>query len=248
MSHVRVRLQEHTAEVLLSRGKVNALDPAVIEQLGSVFESLKSQPEVRAVILSAEGKFFSFGFDIPEFLSYARDRFTGYLESFTALYRAVFSFPKPVVAALNGHTIAGGCMIALACDRVIMAEGRARIALNEITFGSTVFAGSVAMLRLRVGARADEMLYSGNLLAPREALGMGLVDEVVASDDLLARAREIAGVLGARRAEAFADIKRLLRHDVAATMARDDPASIERFVAIWYSEPTWSNLRGITIR
>ena len=198
-------------------------------------------------MLTGHGKFFSFGFDIPEFLPYSKEDFTAFLTRFAAFYRDLFIFAKPVIAALNGHAIAGGCMVALACDRAIMAEG-SKISLDEIGFGSSVFAGSVGLLQFRTGPRAADVLYSGAMYSPVEAQGIGLIDEVVATDALRDRAREIATELGSRRAAAFASLKSLLRKPVADAMAIREATSIREFVDIWYSEPTWTNLRSITIR
>jgi enoyl-CoA hydratase len=248
MSFVAVRRESGIATVVLERGKVNALNPVVVEELSAAFEALQRDAEARAVILSGSGRFFSFGFDIPEFLSYTREEFASFLTSFTTLYRTLFSYPKPLVAALNGHAVAGGCMLALAADTAIVAEGNTKISLNEITFGSSVFAGSTEMLQFRTGARASDVLYSGAMYAPAEAQKLGLVSEVVAAGALLDRAREIAGDLASKQPAAFASLKALLRKPVAEAMAAREAASIAEFVDIWYSEPTWTNLRSITIR
>ncbi|HEY0591846.1 MAG TPA: enoyl-CoA hydratase/isomerase family protein, partial [Thermoanaerobaculia bacterium] len=235
MSFVNVSRDGGIATVVLQRGKVNALNPGVVEELAAAFTALRNDPDAGGVVLTGSGKFFSFGFDIPEFLSYSREEFTDYLESFTALYRELFVFPKPLVAALNGHAIAGGCMIALTSDVAIMAEGGAKIALNELTFGASVFAGITEILRFRTGSRASEILYSGAMYPPEEARAIGLVAEVVAPERLLERAREVAGELASRRGEAFAGIKALLRAPVAESMARREAESIRQFVDIWYS-------------
>jgi enoyl-CoA hydratase len=248
MSFVAVRQESGIATVVLSRGKVNALNPAVVEELSAAFEALRGDTAARAVILTGSGRFFSFGFDIPEFLSYTREEFARFLTRFTTLYRTLFSYPKPLLAALNGHAVAGGCMLALAADTAIVAEGNAKVALNEIGFGSSVFAGSTEMLQFRTGARASEIVYSGAMYAPAEAQRLGLVSEVVPPEALLDRARAIAADLAAKPAAAFASIKALLRNPVAEAMAAREAASIAEFVDIWYSEPTWTNLRGITIR
>jgi Delta3-Delta2-enoyl-CoA isomerase len=248
MRFVDVQLLGRIATVVMERGTVNALNPVVVEELSETFGRLQSDAAVSAVVLTGRGKFFSFGFDIPEFLSFTREQFTDYLTRFTALYRDLFIYPKPLVAALNGHAIAGGCMISLACDKAIMAQGRAKISLNEIGFGSSVFAGSTEMLQFRTGSRASEVLYSAAMYSPAEAQQIGLVAEVVAPEALLDRARAIAGELASRRPAAFASIKLLLRKPVAQTMAVREAASIQEFVDIWYSEPTWTNLRSITIR
>jgi len=248
MSFVEVQLHGGIATVVLERGKVNALNPVVVEELSATFSTLQSDTAASAVVLTGRGKFFSFGFDIPEFLSYTREEFTNFLTSFTTLYRNLFIYPKPLVAALNGHAIAGGCMIALACDSAIMVQGSAKISLNEIAFGSSVFAGSTEMLQFRTGSRASDVVYSGAMYSPAEAQEIGLVAEVVAPEALLDRAREIAGELASKRPAAFASIKSLLRKPVADAMAGREAASIHEFVDIWYSEPTWTNLRSITIR
>ncbi len=248
MSFVDVRLRDGIATVVLQRGPVNALNPVVVEELSATFNGLQGAAEARAVVLTSCGKFFSFGFDIPEFLSYTREEFTRYLTSFTTLYRDLFIYPKPLVAAINGHAIAGGCMIALACDSAIMVQGSAKIALNEVAFGSSIFAGSAEMLQFRTGSRASDVLYSGAMYSPTEAREIGLIAEVVAPEALLERAREIAEELASKRPAAFASIKSLLRKPVADAMASREAASIHEFVDIWYSEPTWTNLRSIKIR
>src|SRR5262245_23482432 len=248
MSFVEVQTHDRIATVVLERGKVNALNPVVVEELSAAFSALQSDTAVGAVVLTGRGKFFSFGFDIPEFLSYPREEFANFVTSFTNLYRHLFLFPKPLVAALNGHAVAGGCMIALACDCTLIAQGSAKISLNEIAFGSSIFAGSTEMLQFRIGPRASDVVYSGAMYSPAEALEIGLVAEVVAPEALLDRAREIAGELASKRPAAFASIKSLLRKPVGDAMASREAASIHEFVDTWYSEPTWTNLRGITIR
>jgi enoyl-CoA hydratase len=201
------------------------------------------------VVLTGAGKFFSFGFDVPEFLSFTKSEFTAFLTRFTDLYAYLFRYPKPVIAALNGHTIAGGCMLAIACDHRVMVADKAKISLNEITFGASVFAGSAEMLRFLVGnAKATEILYSGAMYAPDEALRLGLVQEVVPQTDLMDRAGTIARDLAAKPAAAFAGIKSLLRGPVADEMRKREKTSIADFVEIWYTETTRAYLEDIKIR
>lgn len=107
MDFILVAKNEEVATVTLNRGKVNALNEIMVEQLKDCFADLERDRQVSSVILTGKGSFFSFGFDIPEFLSYSKDDFTRYLTKFTDLYTYLFLFPKPV-AALNGHAIAGG--------------------------------------------------------------------------------------------------------------------------------------------
>jgi enoyl-CoA hydratase/carnithine racemase len=160
----------------------------------------------------------------------------------------MFLFPKPLIAALNGHTVAGGCMLAIACDHRIMASGKAKISLNEITFGSTLPAGCVEMLRYCIGPRnAQAVLYSGALYSAEEALRLGLVDEVCPPEELLDAARKAAKDFAQREGSAFKSIKGLLRGPVAQEMARKEKDALLEFVDVWYSEATWSKLKEIRI-
>ena len=249
MSHTNITRLDEVTVLTLERGKVNALNPSVVHELAARLEELERSDEVRALVLAGTGSFFTFGFDIPEFLSYPKEEFTRFLVDFTALYRRIFLFPKPVVAALNGHTIAGGCMLALACDRRLMALGKSKISLNEIGFGASVFAGCVEMLRACVGhSRAEAVLFSGEIFEANEALGLGLIDRALPLDELPAAAVEEARLLGSRDGRAYRSIKSLLRGPVAEEIERREQASIREFADIWYSEETRANLRKIEIR
>ncbi len=248
MNFISVSKEEGIATVTLNRGKVNALNEALIEQLDSCFVDLERDQTVRAIIFTAQGKFFSFGFDIPEFLSYSKEAFIRYLTKFTNLYTSLFLFPKPVVAALNGHTIAGGCMLALACDSRIMISGKAKISLNEISFGSSVFAGSVEMLKFWVGHKnAESVLYSGAMYTAEEAIQLGLIDQISSPENMMDDARKLAQDFAAKEEVAFRALKGLLRKPVAEEMVKREKDSIQEFVDIWYSEKTWKNLEEIKI-
>ena len=248
MSFMHVSKDVEIATVTLSRGKVNALNEPMVEEITKSFEDLAIDNEVRSIIFTGSGKFFSFGFDVPEFLSYPKNDFIKYLEKFTNLYTYVFHFPKPIVAALNGHTIAGGCMLATACDYRLMVTGKAKISLNEIIFGSPVLAGSVEMLRYCVGSRnAQSILYSGTMYSAEKAFQLGLVDQVSSEDALKEDARKVAQELAQKDSLAFRCTKHLLRQPAAEQMIKREKDAILEFVDIWYSEQTWENLKAIKI-
>jgi 3,2-trans-enoyl-CoA isomerase len=248
MSFVSVSKEGEIATVTLSRGKVNALNELMVEQIDARLKDLEEDPAVKAIIVTGQGRFFSFGFDIPEFLSYSRDSFAAYLTKFTNLYTHMFILPKPLVAALNGHAIAGGCMLATACDYRLMVSGRAKISLNEITFGASVFAGSVEMLKFCVGQRhAETVLRSGAMYTAEEAHEFGLVDRVSTDESLRQEAEEVARDFAKKDVAAFRSIKALLRQPVAEEMVKREAVSIREFVDIWYSEQTRKQLEQIKI-
>src|SRR5262249_38956385 len=190
MSNIRVEHRDGIATVHLSRGKVNALIPEMVDELRVAFRELAARQDVAGVVLTGDGAFFSFGFDVPALYDLTPAAFLAFLRSFAALYTELFELPKPLVAALNGHAAAGGCMLALTAGGRGMAEGRGRMGLNEVAFGSSLFAGSVEMLRFVAGdAAASRAALGGALLEGGEALRLGLVDELVAGDRLLEVAR-----------------------------------------------------------
>jgi Delta3-Delta2-enoyl-CoA isomerase len=249
MTFVRLNIQGGIAEVRLERGKVNALNEQVVDELSGCFRELASDSRVRGTLLTGTGKFFSFGFDIPEFMGAPKESFARYLEKFTGLYRDLFAHPKPVVAAINGHAVAGGSMLATACDARVMVKENAKIGLNEIGFGSSLFAGSLALLRFWVGERrAQEVVYSGALYTADQALALGLVDATVGEAALLDEARRRLQEHTARSPAAFRSIKLLLRQPILEEIQRREAGSVREFVEIWYSAETRRELEKIKIR
>ncbi len=243
---VETSVDDGIATIRIHRHKVNALVPEVLEELRSTLGAMES--DSRAVILTGTGPFFSFGWDVPHMLKWPRPRFGAFVSSFCELYRELFLYSKPVIAALNGHAVAGGCMLALAADCRVMASEKAKLSLNEITFGASVFAGFVEMLRFHVDGRtAARVLNTGEMLDADEATALGLVDRVESTEHVIAAALEMAIQLS-KNPETFSSIKRLLRGGVGERMAALEPKSIEEFLDIWYSRSTQEQIARITIR
>jgi enoyl-CoA hydratase len=249
MTHLELTRDRGISILAMRRGKVNALNVEMVSELHAGLSEIEADESIRALILTGHGRFFSFGLDVPELYPLPPEAFARFLGDFTRLYTRIYGFPKPVLAAVNGHAIAGGGMLALACDRRLMASEGARIGLNEITFGSSVFAGSVEMLRALVGqARAEQVLFSGGMYPAEEARDLGLVDRIVPVADLLPATFEEARALAERSSTAYGHLKRMLRGPALEAMRRREADSILEFVAIWYSDATREQLRRIQIR
>ncbi|MGH7891009.1 MAG: enoyl-CoA hydratase/isomerase family protein [Thermodesulfobacteriota bacterium] len=249
MEYVQLSVDDGIATVAINRPKVNAINEQVVSELRDVFLELARDTGIRAVILTGKGSFFSFGFDIPGFMDYPKEAFHRFIMSFSDLVQRIFVFPKPVIAALNGHTVAGGCVLAIACDRRVMVTGKAKIALNELTLGASVFTSIAEILKFTVGPRkAQLLLYTGKMNSAEEALTLGLVDKVVSEEDIndaaVSAARELAGW----DVFAFGSVKRLLRKDALDRIENHEKGSVSDFVDIWYSENTWEKLKKIEIR
>jgi 3,2-trans-enoyl-CoA isomerase len=238
-------VKSSTTTLTLSRGKVNAINPELASELLAQLKGLEKDPSVNAVILTGAGKFFSFGFDLPEMMDWPREKFGPFIYQFSDLLTYMFLYPKPLIAAVNGHATGGGCMLAIACDHRIMVEGKAKIALNEVNFGASVFAGSVEMLRFWTGSRhAWKVLSTGAMFVAGEAKDMGLVDAVVPETDLMPTCEKLAAELGANPLPAFAQMKKLLRGHVVHEYSRREHESIEQWLDIWYSPATQALARS----
>lgn len=249
MGYVSKAIEDPLATLTLNRGKVNAINEDCADELKTTFEDIALNDRVKAIILTGNGNFFSFGLDIPEFLNYSKPEFKRFVSKFADLYTYIFTFPKPVIAALNGHTIAGGFMLATACDYRVMIEGKSRMSLNEITFGSSLFPGSAEMLRYCVGDRKAEIIsVTGDMYSAEQAKEIGLVDLISREDCLTQDCIKVANDFVSRFGPAYQSIKKLLRSDTASIMREKDQKYQEEMINIWYSEDTWARLKMIKIR
>lgn len=248
MKYLHTEKHQETAVVTFTRGKVNAIDQEVIDEFSQLFSALSKDERVKGVVLTGQGKFFSFGFDVPLLYDFSPQEFTQFLRAFCRMYREVFLFPKPLVAAINGHAVAGGCILALMADYRIMAESNGKMALNEVTFGAALFAGAVEMLRYVVGNKnAAEVLLGGKMFTPQDAHKLGLVDFLVPEPELPAAAHRKVEEMVRHYGPHYAALKGLLRYPIVEEWSRREEDSIQSFVEFWYSPETRAKTREIKI-
>ena len=249
MSYIDLTIGKEIVTITLNRPKVNALNDQVVKELQEAFHIVEHNDSAKVVILTGQGSFFSFGFDVPGFMPYRKEQFRDYVASYSTLVKRIFMFPKPVIAALNGHAVAGGTVLAMACDRRIMISGRAKIALNEMTFGSTVFSCVTETLKYAVGAKgAEQILYSGKMYSAQEALSLGLVDMIAGEDEFEKVVSKCANDFTGKDIPAFASIKKMLKQETLNNIERLEKETISEFVGIWYSDSTRKQLEKIEIR
>ena len=188
----------------LAHGKVSAMDLELGEALIAEFKDA-SDPSVKAVIVTGTGGSFSAGVDLFRLIKdgpeYAR-RFVPVLDEFLL---AALTLPKPVVAAINGHAIAGGCILAAACDHRIMTEGSGRIGIPELAVGVPFPALPLQIMAARLAdGHLRDLVFSGRTVEIDEAKTLGLIDEKCPSGMLLDRATEVALKLASIPPAAFA--------------------------------------------
>jgi enoyl-CoA hydratase len=218
----------------LEHGKAHALDLELARALTERIGELDRDPAARALVLTGTGGIFSAGVDLHRLLaegpSYARE----FVPALADVLRQLFVFSRPAVAAINGHAIAGGCVLAAACDYRLMARGNATIGVPELRVGLPFPLVAVEILRFATStAHLQELLYHGKTYRVDEASARGLVDEVVAPEALLERACEVAELFAAEPAARFRITKRQLRAPTLASIRHHAPDTEADVVAEW---------------
>jgi enoyl-CoA hydratase len=199
------------AVLRMAHGPVNAMDLELCQALAERLRALATDP-ARAVVLTGSDRAFSAGVDLKRCLAEGEPYVARFLPALGEAFRAAFELPKPLVAAVNGHAIAGGCVLAACADTVLMAEGTARIGVPEVRVGVPFPRIALEVLTAAVGERgARELVTGAQTHLPERAAQLGLVHEVVPAAELSARAAAVAaGTAAAVPADTFALTKRQL--------------------------------------
>ena len=236
------------AVVTLRHGKANALDIELCGELTKCFEELR-RSDANAVVLTGQGRMFSAGVDLIRLSSGGPDYVREFLPALHRLYDAVFFHPKPVVAAINGHAIAGGCVLACCADRRIMARGSGRIGVTELLVGVPFPALAFEIVRFAVPARyLPEFTFGGATYDTDAALQRGWVDELVEADTLMAAAMFAAKQLAALSPAAFAQTKKQLRQETSERVQRGRAATDNIVTDIWAAPETLGYVRDYVAR
>lgn len=209
------------AVLRMVHGPVNAMDTELCEAIGERFRALADDPAT-AVVITGSGRTFSAGADLRRYLDEGEPYVARFLPALAGAFRAMFELTKPVVAAVNGHAIAGGCVLAATADVTVMAEGKGRIGVPELKVGVPFPRVALEVLRHAVGDIAARRLVVGALTyPPAEAQAIGLVDHVVPAEEVLGRAVEAARALASGiPADTFAVTKTQLRREHLERAAR----------------------------
>ena len=233
---MRIEQVGDVALLRLEAGRANAIGLKFLSALEGLIDRLGG---ARAVVFTGQGSAFSAGIDLPALVELDRAAMRGYMERFGEVMLRVFQLPMPVVAAVNGHAIAGGCVLALQADLRLAADREARIGLNETQLGIGLPAVVLETLRGQVAPQSLlPIALEGRLFTPEEATSLGLLHELVPPDRLEQRATERALELGALPLDAFAAVKRAIRAPIAQR-ARD---LMTQDAAHWAG--TWSSEEG----
>ena len=242
---VQWTVDDGIGRLTLSRSNGNAINPELIVDLLETVREAAADKDVRAVVLTGAGKLFSPGLDLAELRTLDRPELAGFLQRFNACLLNLYTFPRPLIAAIRGHAVAGGCVLALTADWRIISD-QALAGLNEVKVGVPFPFGVSMMLCRAVSPRnLDEIALLGRNYRGAEAVTVGLAHEshaIDAFDDVCAeRVAEFAD----KDPSAFAVTKRYLRSATVERIRAHDAAFIGEFLDGWFSKSTQARIDGV---
>jgi enoyl-CoA hydratase len=245
---IEVGKQGDIAILTLAHGKANAMSTEFCRAITARLDELRAAA-TRAVVITGRGRIFSAGVDLLRLSEGGAPYVREFLPALNAMFETVFAYPKPIVAAVNGHAIAGGCVLACAADRKLMGREAGRIGVTELLVGVPFPAGAMEIMRHAVAPHLfEEVIFGAATYAPADALARGLIDAVVEGDALLDRAVAAAGTLAALSPQAFALSKQQTRQPARERLERDGARIDAEVTEIWRAEETLARIKDYVAR
>ncbi len=230
-------------ELTLSGPGKNALGMAMLAMIQDKLREANGRP----LLLTGTGDSFSAGLDLKEVASFDAREMTTFLDGLEETFAQLYTYPGPTVAYVNGHAVAGGCVLAMCCDyRVSVPDVRARIGLNEVAIGLRFPPRTLSIIRRRIPVQhREQVLLGAELHSPLNALRLGLLDEV--AEDAASVARERLNALAKHPPLAYAATKSDLRGALERS-PEDDTYFREAVVPVWVSEPVKARILAVLKR
>lgn len=246
MKTIEVTVKDDLAIITLNRGKSNSLNREMVTELTDMLTNIESDTNIGGVMITGREHFFSAGLDLIELYGYNEEEAKSFWHLFLNFAAKITAFKKPIVAAINGHSPAGGCVIALACDARVMAEGKYIIGLNEVPVGIIVPNSIFQLYSFWLGkAHATRSLLEGKLFNPAEALEIGLVDEVVSPESILTAAERRVRKYMAFERTTWSQSKVNIRRELIDITSADQSADLEVMLKQWWAPSTRAILKTI---
>ncbi|WP_276089460.1 enoyl-CoA hydratase/isomerase family protein [Pedobacter sp. JY14-1] len=246
MNTIKVTVKDQLAIITMDRGRSNALNREMITELKDMLGNISADPNIAAVILTGKEGFFSAGLDLIELYNYSEQEAEDFWKLFLDFVASLVAFRKPLIAAINGHSPAGGCVIALACDHRVMAEGNYIIGLNEVPVGIIVPNSIFKLCSFWLGqAQASRALLEGKLFNPAEALHAGLVDELANPGGILTAAERKARRYMAMERNTWTQSKLNIRKELIAAAGSDQTEELAAMLRQWWSPATRAILKNL---
>jgi len=234
-----------TAVLALASDKVNALDVEVLGELATLVEYCEWESGIDALVLTGEGSIFSAGLNVSEILAHDKSYTADLLQSLGDTLVRLFRCPLPTVAAINGPAIAGGCILACACDKRLLAQG-ARIGVTELRVGVSFPMAAFELLRHTCGTETESLMFDANLLDADEALRRGLVHDILPPSELQPAAISLAEELASLDAGAYALAKTASRRAALLSIGNEEGRLFdEQVLHHWQDDRTRASLEQL---
>jgi len=227
----------------------NALNPTLMEALCVTLSELRDDGAPPLLLRSSHPVLFCPGWDLKFLEGAERSEIAGSLALFNRLIHDLFSYPGPTGAAIEGHAVAGGCLLAMCCDLRVMADGQPRIGLAELNLGVPVPSASLVMLRARLAPNVvEELVVVGDGCNADRARKLGVVHRVAEPTLAVAKTERELARLASKPARAFLATKRFLLGDSWRRMSDVDAADDETFLDCWFSPDTQVRIADVVAR
>lgn len=232
--------------VQMNRGKVNAINHEMVNELSEVFNILENDPEVKGVILTGQPHYFSAGLDLIELYQYDEKQIQEFFTAFGGLYLQLVQFKKPFISAITGHSPAGGCVLAVTSDNRFMAEGDTYvIGLNEVAVNIQISQNLTEIYAFWMGdGLAHRYILEGKLLNGKEALVAGLVDELVPLDKVLERSEKQMKLYLKANQEILINTKKKLRKHLWDKLDLNAENSLKEATILWWKPEIRSKMKA----
>jgi len=246
MNTIKVRIKDKIAVLSLDRGRSNAINSEMLSELSRTIRNIENDDSIAGLILTGKDGFFSAGLDLIELYDYDEDQIKAFWLDFLTLVTELASFKKPLIAAITGHSPAGGCVLAICCDYRIMAEGKFIIGLNEVPVGIIVPENIFHLYAFWLGtANASRFLLEGKLMNSAEALQCGLIDEVVNPESILHAAERKMLTYIQLEKNTWQQSKMNIRRELLKKVSADPTDMLNHMLEQWWSPSTRSILKTI---
>lgn len=234
--------------VVMNHGP-NALNSTLMDALCDALAELREDGAPPVLLRSSHDDLFCPGWDLKQLADAKRTEVADSLSGFNRMVYELFSYPGPTGAAIQGHAVAGGCLLALCCDLRVMAEGRPRIGLSELNLGVPVPSASLIMLRERLAPNVvEELVVGGDGCNAERARALGVIHRIAEPTRVVAQTERELTRLASKPACALVATKRFLLSNAWRRMSDTGSEDDETFLDCWFSPQTQERIAGVVAR
>jgi enoyl-CoA hydratase/carnithine racemase len=246
MSTLQITVNDKLAVIALDRGRSNPINHQMVRELSDCIKAFENDANIGGVILTGKEGFFSSGIDLIEAYDYNEEQSKEFWIDFLTLQHDLVSFKKPLVAAISGHSPAGGCVLAICCDYRVMVEGDFIIGLNEIPVGIIVPESIFYLYAFWIGKhKAYQYLMEGKLLKVNDAHDIGLIDKVSSQENIMHVAEKKIRTYMQLNPVTWSQSKLNLRNELIGKLSADQTGTLNMMLKQWWAPETRKGLQTI---